>query len=140
MARFVIRPLSVQSDNYSATSGTGSFGSTAFKVYTFIAKNIDGTITTTGSEQTDFAQADADAGSRSLTIAAGKGTGEFVDQVLGVGVRCTGPADTVVTWHLDMSVTFMDIASPSQNKSTELLLLEDLGLILTENANNLEQE
>lgn len=140
MARFVIRMLSVQSDNYSATSGTGSFGSTAFKVYTFIAKNIDGTITTTGSEQTDFAQADADAGSRSVTIAAGKGTGGFVDQVLGVGVRCTGPADTVVTWHLDMSVTFMDIASPSQNKSTELLLLEDLGLILTENANNLEQE
>ena len=140
MARFVIRALSVQSDNYSGTSGTGSFGSTSFKVFTFIAKNIDGTITTSGAEQTDFAQSDGDAGTRTVSLAASKGSGSFAEQNLGVVIRCAGSADRVVTWHLDCSVTFIDISNPDQNKSTNLLLLEDLGYILTENSDNLQQE
>ena len=140
MARFVIRSLSIQSDNYSATSGTGSFGSTSFNVYTFIAKNINGTITTSGAEQTDFAQADADAGSRTVTVAAIKGSGITADQVYGVVIRCTGSANRVVTWHLDCSVTFIDISNPDQNTSTNLLLLENLGFILAENSDNLEKE
>ncbi|MAK30306.1 hypothetical protein [Acinetobacter sp.] len=140
MARFVIRALSIQNDNYSATSGTGSFGSTSFNVYTFIAKNINGTITTSGAEQTDFAQADADAGSRSVTVAALKGTGITADQPLGVVIQCTGSANRVVTWHLDCSVTFIDIYSPTINQSSTLLLLENLGFILAENMSELQQE
>jgi len=138
-ARMVIRALSVQTDKYSATSGVGSQGSTSFKVWTFMAKNVAGTITVTGSEQTDFAQEDTDAGTRTVTVSPTKGTGSFTDQNLGVIIRVTGPASTVCTWNLDCSITFIDIAS-EEASSTDLLLLEDMGYILAEDYLPLEQE
>ena len=137
MCRFVLRVLSIQTDHRSASAG--AFGETSFKVWTFVSKNIGGTITTTGSEQTDFAQDDANIGTRSITVGSVKGrVGVGVDATLGVSINCTGPADTVVSWHLDCSATFVDLTSSSVEP--QLILLENLGKIMTENSNFLEQE
>ena len=137
MCRFVLRVLSIQTDHRSASAG--AFGETSFKVWTFVSKNIAGTITTSGSEQTDFAQDDANIGTRSISIGVVKGMPGFgIDEIVGVSINCTGPADTVVSWHLDCSATFVNL----QNSSIEpqLILLEDLGKIMTQNSNFLEQE
>ncbi len=137
MCRFVLRVLSIQTDHRSASAG--AFGETSFKVWTFVSKNIGGTITTTGSEQTDFAQDDANIGTRSISIGSVKGrAGVGSNSSLGVSINCTGPADTVVTWHLDCSATFVDLTSSSVEP--QLILLENLGKIMTENSNFLEQE
>ena len=137
MCRFVIRALSVQQDSKGTT---GSLGSSSFKVWTFIAKNIGGTITTTGSEQTDFAQDDADAGTRTISVGLAKGRVEFnPSDSFGLEIFCSGSADRVIAWHLDISATFIDIAFQAASNS-DLILLESLGFIETENSNNLEQE
>ena len=137
MCRFVIRALSVQQDSKGTT---GSLGSSSFKVWTYIAKNIGGTITTTGSEQTDFAQDDADAGVRTIAVGAAKGREGFnTNDSFGVAISCTGSADRVIAWHLDCSATFMDITIQAEENSN-LILLESLGFIETENNDNLEQE
>ena len=137
MCRFVLRVLSIQTDHRTASAG--AFGETSFKVWTFVSKNIGGTITTTGSEQTDFAQDDANIGTRSISIGSVKGrAGVGSNSSLGVSINCTGPADTVVTWHLDCSATFVDLTSSSVEP--QLILLENLGKIMTENSNFLEQE
>ena len=139
MARMVIRSLSVQTDNYSATSSVGSQGSTSFKVYTFMAKNIDGVITVTGSEQTDFAQEDGDAGTRTVAVAGTKGTGGFADISKGLIISVTASAQTVVNWNLDCSITFMDITTQSIGYDDHLLL-ESMGYILAETGQPLGQE
>lgn len=137
MCRFVIRALSIQSED--RVGSAGSFGSTSFKVWTFMSKNILGTITTTGSEQTDFAQADAGIGTRTITIGSVKGIGGIgTDGTYGVSINCTGPVDTIVSWHLDVSATFIDLSSSLADSN--LILLESLGEILTQNSNTLEQE
>lgn len=137
MCRFVLRVLSIQTDHRTASAG--AFGETSFKVWTFVSKNIGGTITTTGSEQTDFAQDDANIGTRSISIGSVKGReGVGNNATLGVSINCTGPADTVVSWHLDCSATFVDLTSSSVEP--QLILLENLGKIMTENSNFLEQE
>jgi len=137
MCRFVLRVLSIQTDHRSASAG--AFGETSFKVWTFVSKNIEGTITTTGSEQTDFAQDDANIGTRSISIGSVKGRAGFgTNATLGVSINCSGPADTVVSWHLDCSATFVDLTSSSVEP--QLILLENLGKIMTENSNFLEQE
>ena len=137
MCRFVLRVLSIQTDHRTASAG--AFGETSFKVWTFVSKNIGGTITTTGSEQTDFAQDDANIGTRSISIGSVKGReGVGTNATLGVSINCTGPADTVVSWHLDCSATFVDLTSSSVEP--QLILLENLGKIMTENSNFLEQE
>ena len=136
MCRFVIRSLSVQKD---AKGTTGSFGSTSFKVWTFVAKNINGTITTSGNEQTDFAQDDADAGTRTILVSGAKGGADFnPNDTLGVAITCTGSADRVITWHIDCSATFMELSSALSEG--DLILQENLGFILTENDNYLEQD
>ena len=137
MCRFVLRVLSIQTDHRSASAG--AFGETSFKVWTFVSKNIAGTITTSGSEQTDFAQDDANIGTRSISIGVVKGMpGIGIDEIVGVSINCTGPADTVVSWHLDCSATFVNLQDSSIEP--QLILLEDLGKIMTQNSNFLEQE
>ena len=136
MCRFVIRALSVQKDSKGTT---GSFGSTSFRVWTFVAKNIGGTITTSGSEQTDFAQDDADAGTRSILVSGAKGGADFnPNDTLGVAITCTGSADRVITWHIDCSATYMEMSTATSE--SDLILQENLGFILTQNNNFLEQE
>ena len=136
MCRFVIRTLSVQKDSKGTT---GSFGSTSFRVWTYVAKNVNGTISVSGSEQVDFAQDDADAGVRDIAVAGAKGGAAFnPNDTLGVAIKCTGSADRVITWHIDCSATFMELTTA--NSEADLILLEDLGFILTQNNNYLEQE
>ena len=136
MARFIVRALSVQT--HVLTGGSGSFGSSAFQVWTFLVKNVGGTITVVGgSEQTDFQEADADAGTRTLDIVGAAGKGGFAGN-RGVNIECTGPANSLVAWHLDCEVTYMDFAF---TKSLDnLILTEDLNYLITENGYYLEQE
>ena len=137
MCRFVVRSLSIQTD-----SGTtaGSYGSTSFKVWTFVAKNIAGVITTSGSEQTDFAQNDGDVGTRTVNVAAAKGREGFnTNEYFGVAITLTGTADTVVAWHLDVSATFVDLSAQTFFNS-DLILQENMGYIETEDGNFLEQD
>tara|TARA_R110000823_G_scaffold128867_2_gene256623 strand:- start:1203 stop:4376 length:3174 start_codon:yes stop_codon:yes gene_type:complete len=137
MCRFVLKVLSIQTDHRSASAG--AFGETSFKVWTFVSKNIGGTITTTGSEQTDFAQDDANIGTRSISVGTVKGrTPGSANHDSGVFISCTGPADTIVSWHLDCSATFIDLSTSSIEP--KLILLENLGKIMTENSSFLEQE
>jgi len=137
MCRYVVRALSVQSDNRAVT---GSYGSSSFKVFSFMAKNIDGTITTSGGEVSDFAQDDADAGIRRVSIASAVGRLDFnTTDDFGVEISCEGSADRVITWHLDCSATFMSISTYEQFTS-DGLLLENMGFILTENNSILEEE
>jgi len=136
MARFIIRALSVQT--HVLTGGSGSFGSSAFQVWTFLVKNVGGTITVIGgSEQTDFQEADADAGTRTLDIVGAAGKGGFAGN-RGVNIECTGPADSLISWHLDCEATYVDFGF---TKSLDnLILTEDLNYLITENGNYLEQE
>ncbi|MAK37194.1 MAG: hypothetical protein CMC15_13660 [Flavobacteriaceae bacterium] len=138
MARIVIRALSVQTDNYSATSSVGSLGSTSFKVWTFAAKNVNGSLTIRGSEQTDFAQEDTDAGTRTVSVVTAKGGGSFQNNDVGFTIRVTGPTNTVCAWNLDCSITFMDISAGSNYD--DHLLLESMGYILAESGVPLAQE
>ena len=138
MARVVVRALSVQTDNYSATSSVGSLGSTSFKVWTFTAKNINGTLSTRGAEQTDFALNDTDVGTRTVSIANAKGSGSFSNNELGFAIQVTGPANTVCTWNLDCSITFIDISANSTEE--DHILLEDMGYILAQSGVPLAQE
>ena len=137
MCRFVVRSLSIQTDSGTTT---GSYGSTSFKVWTFVAKNISGTITTSGSEQTDFAQNDADVGTRTVNVSSAKGRPGFnPNDAFGVAITLTGSADTVVAWHLDVSATFVDLSIYTTFNS-DLILQENMGYIETENGNFLEQD
>tara|TARA_R110000851_G_scaffold118005_3_gene245084 strand:+ start:2551 stop:5733 length:3183 start_codon:yes stop_codon:yes gene_type:complete len=137
MARFVVRVLSVQTDSGTTS---GSFGSTSFRVWTFVAKNIANTITTSGNEQTDFRQDDGDVGTRTLSVAGAKGQTSFnPNDTLGVAISLTGSVDTVVAWHLDCSVTFVDLSGYTAFNS-DLILQENMGYIETENGNFIEQE
>lgn len=139
MARIVVRALSVQTDSYSATSSVGSLGSTSFKVWTFVAKNMNGTLSTRSAEQTDFALDDTDVGTRTVSIASAKGTGNWVNADRGFALQVTGPTDTVCSWNLDCSITFMDITTQSVIPD-DFLLLESLGYILAESGQPLGQE
>jgi hypothetical protein len=137
MARFVVRALSIQTDSGTTS---GSYGSTSFKVWTFVAKNIGGTITTSGSEQTDFAQNDADVGTRTVNVGSAKGREGFnPNDVFGVAITLTGTVDTVVAWHLDVSATFVNLSSHTAFNS-DLILQENMGYIETENGDFLEQD
>ena len=137
MCRFVIRSLSIQTDSGTTS---GSYGSTSFKVWTFVAKNIAGVITTSGSEQTDFAQDDADVGTRTVNVASAKGRPGFnPNSAFGVAILLTGTVDTVVAWHLDVSATFVDLSAHTSFNS-DLILQENMGYIETENGDFLEQD
>ena len=136
MARFTIRALSVQT--HVISGGSGSYGSSSFNVWTFLVKNVAGVITIVGSsEQTDFKEADADAGSRTLDIVGASGKTGFAG-TRGVDIECTGPADSILAWHLDIEATYMDFGY-SKNLE-DLILTEDLNFIVTENGYYLEQE
>jgi len=107
MARFIVRALSVQTHVIRAT---GSYGSSAFQVWTFLVKNVGGTITVVGSsEQVDFQEKDADAGTRTLSMVGSAGKTGFAGN-RGVDLQCTGPTDTVLAWHLDCEVTYVDFS------------------------------
>ena len=136
MARFIVRALSVQT--HVLTGGSGSYGSSAFQVWTFLVKNVGGTITVVGgSEQTDFQEADADAGTRTLDIVGAAGKGGFAGN-RGVNIECTGPTASLIAWHLDCEVTYVDFGF---TKSLDnLILTEDLNYLITENGYYLEQE
>ena len=137
MARFVVRSLSIQTDSGTTS---GSYGSTSFKVWTFVAKNIAGTITTSGSEQTDFAQNDADVGTRTVNVASAKGRAGFnPNDSFGVAITLTATADTIVAWHLDVSATFVNLSAHTAFNS-DLILQENMGYIETEDGNFLEQD
>jgi len=136
MARFTIRALSVQT--HVLTGGTGSYGSSSFNVWTFLVKNVAGVITVVGSsEQTDFQEADADAGTRTISLigVAGK-TGFSGNQ--GVEIRCTGPQRSQLAWHLDVEATYMDYGYAKN--LDDLILTEDMAYLTTENGLNLQQE
>ena len=107
-------------------------------MWTFLVKNVGGTITVIGgSEQTDFQEADADAGTRTLDIVGAAGKGGFAGN-RGVNIECTGPADSLISWHLDCEATYVDFGF---TKSLDnLILTEDLNYLITENGNYLEQE
>jgi hypothetical protein len=137
MCRFVVRSLSIQTDSGTTS---GSYGSTSFKVWTFVAKNIAGTITTSGSEQTDFAQNDGDVGTRTVNVSSAKGRAGFnPNDAFGVAITLTGTVDTVVAWHLDVSATFVDLSAHTAFNQ-DLILQENMGYIETENGNFLEQD
>ena len=137
MCRFVVRSLSIQTDSGTTS---GSYGSTSFKVWTWVAKNIAGTITTAGSEQTDFAQDDADVGTRTVSVSSAKGRAGFnPNDDFGVAITLTGTVDTVVAWHLDVSATFVDLSAHTAFNQ-DLILQENMGYLETENGNFLEQD
>ena len=136
ICRMVIRAMSIQTDSIGAT---GSLGSCSFKVWTAFAKNINGTITTSISEQTDFAQNDADAGTRTVALGTTKGNPSILpNQTLGVSINCTGTANTIMSWNIDVEATFMNASN--MFTTTDVLLLENLGYIETESGIYLQEE
>ena len=137
MARLIIRALSVQT--HLLLGGAGSYGSSSFNVWTFMVKNVDGTITvnTDGGEQLDFRQADTDAGTRTIDVVSTGGKAGFAgDQ--GVNITCTGPAKTILSWHLDCEVTYVEFGYPKDLDN--LILTENGDFLITENGDFLEQE
>ena len=105
-----------------------------------VSKNIAGTITTSVSEQTDFAQNDADVGTRTVNVSSAKGRPGFnPNDAFGVAITLTGTVDTVVAWHLDVSATFVDLSAHTAFNS-ELILQENMGYLETENGDFLEQD
>ena len=136
MARFIVRALSVQT--HVLTGGSGSYGSSAFQVWTFLVKNVEGTITVVGgSEQTDFQEKDSDAGTRTIDVVGVAGKTGFAGN-RGVNIVCTGPANSVLSWHLDVEVTYIDIGFTKNLDN--LILTENYEYLTTENGNYLEQE
>ena len=137
MARLIIRALSVQT--HVLSGGTGSYGSSSFNVWTFMVKNVDGTITvnTNGKEQVDFRQADADAGTRTIDVVTAAGKAGFAGD-RGINIKCTGPAASILSWHLDCAVTYVDFSFPKE--LTKLILTESGDFLITESGDNLEQE
>ena len=136
MARLIIRALSVQT--HFISGGTGSYGSSSFNVWTFMVKNVDGTITvnTNGGEQLDFRQADTDAGTRTIDVVSTGGKAGFSgDQ--GINITCTGPAKTILSWHLDCEVTYVEFGNP---KDLNRILTENGDFLITEAGDFLEQE
>ena len=137
MARMTIRALSVQT--HVLSGGTGSYGSSSFNVWTFMVKNVNGTITvnTDGKEQVDFRQADSDAGTRTIDVVSTLGKAGFKgDQ--GVNIKCTGPAASILSWHLDCEVTYVEFDFPKE--LTKLILTEGGDFLITEGGDYLEQE
>ena len=136
MARFIVRALSVQT--HVLTGGSGSYGSSAFQVWTFLVKNVEGTITVVGgSEQTDFQEKDSDAGTRTIDVVGVAGKTGFAGN-RGVNIVCTGPSNSVLSWHLDVEVTYIDIGFTKNLDN--LILTENYEYLTTENGNYLEQE
>ena len=108
MARFIVRALTVQT--HVLSGGTGSYGSSAFQVWTFLVKNVGGTSSVVGgSEQVDFQEADTDAGTRTVSMVGSAGKTGFAGN-RGVDIQCTGPAKSVIAWHLDCEVTYVDFS------------------------------
>jgi hypothetical protein len=107
-------------------------------VWTFLVKNVGGTITVVGgSEQTDFQEKDSDAGTRTIDIVGAAGKTGFAGN-RGVNIQCTGPSNSVLSWHLDCEVTYMDIGFTKTLDN--LILTEDYEYLTTENNFYLEQE
>ena len=136
MARFVVRALTIQTDSGTTS---GEFGAQSFKVWTFIARNVGGTITTSGTEQTDFAQSNGTIGTRTVNVASAKGRpGQNTNNEMGLAIVLTGTADTVIAWHLDCSATFIDLSSYAAFNS-DLILLENMGYLETESGDFIQQ-
>ena len=62
-----------------------------------------------GSEQVDFQEADTDAGTRTVSMVGSAGKTGFAGN-RGVDLQCTGPAKSVIAWHLDCEVTYVDFS------------------------------
>ena len=60
------------------------------------------------------------------------------NQTLGVSINCTGTANTIMSWNIDVEATFMNAGY--MFTTTDVLLLEDLGYIETESGIYLEEE
>jgi len=136
ICRMVIRAMSIQTDSIGST---GSLGSCSFKVWTGFAKNINGTISTSITEQTDFAQNDADAGTRTISLGQTKGNPSVIPNLTtGISINCTGTANTIMSWNIDVEATFMNASS--MFTTTDVLLLESLGYIEAESGVYLEAE
>lgn len=137
MARMTIRALSVQT--HVLSGGTGSYGSSSFNVWTYMVKNVDGVITvnTDGKEQIDFKQADSDAGTRTIDVVSTLGKAGFKSDQ-GVNIKCTGPAASILAWHLDCEVTYVEFDFPKT--ISKLILTEGGDFLITENGDYLEQE
>ena len=138
MARFIIRALTVQTH---VLATTGSYGSSAFQVWTFLVKNVGGVISIVGgSEQLDFQEKDTDAGTRTIDIVGSAGKTGFAGN-RGVDIQCTGPSECVVAWHLDCEVTYVDFSyTKAIVINSELILQENMGYIETENGEFIEQD
>ena len=137
MARLIIRALSVQT--HVLSGGSGSYGSSSFNVWTFMVKNVDGTITvnTDGKEQIDFRQADSDAGTRTIDVVPAAGKSGFAG-FRGINIKCSGPAGSILSWHLDCDVTYVEFDFPKE--LTKLILTEGGDFLITEGGDYLEQE
>jgi hypothetical protein len=104
-----------------------------------MVKNVDGTITVNadGGEQVDFRQADTDAGTRTIDVVSTGGKAGFSgDQ--GVNITCSGPVDSILAWHLDCEVTYVEFGFPKA--LSNLILTEGGDFLITENGDFLEQE
>lgn len=135
-ARITVRALSVQTQTYAG--GTNDYGATAFKVYQFVVKNVEGTVSIVGSNNvSDFDVEDAAASGRSVSLQLVSGKSGFAGN-RGVEILCTGIANAQIAWHLDVEVTYMDFG---YNAILDLLLLtEDMEYIITEDGFYLAQE
>lgn len=104
-----------------------------------MVKNVDGTITvnTDGKEQVDFRQTDSDAGTRTIDVVSAVGKTGFAGD-RGINIKCTGPAASILSWHLDCAVTYVDFGFPKE--LTKLILTEGGDFLITEGGDNLEQE
>ena len=56
----------------------------------------------------------------------------------GISINCTGTANTIMSWNIDVEATFMNAAS--MFTTTDVLLLESLGYIEAESGVYLEAE
>jgi hypothetical protein len=142
MARVTVSASSTQVNQYSTKAS--DVGSVSFLTYSFIAKNLGGTLTVTNAgggtgEVRDYTAEDSAASGRQVRLnkVAGEGGKSYSEYL---SIECKSESDLVTAaWVLDVSITFVSFAR-AKDSFANTLIAQNGDNLLTENSELIDHQ
>lgn len=128
ICRVTVNAVSVQT-TYDGSSG--SLGSTSFRQWVIVAKNVEGTSSASISENTDVRSEDGDVTTRTLTVGVGAKSGDFSRLETDLHITCEGETYGRVEFTLDCEVTYTDLSRAVKDQNQ--MLHQDGSTIILQN-------
>lgn len=128
LCRITVNALSVQT-TYDGTNG--SLGSTSYKQWVIVAKNVEGTSSATIVENGDVASEDGDVVTRTLTVSIQGKSGDYSRIETDLHVTCQGETYGRVEFTLDCELTYTDLSRSIKDQNQ--MLHQDGSTIVLQN-------